>query len=159
MLLGFDTDGGTNFGLAIQQAQAVVREQSWSTERFPVIIFLSDGECSIGDVMQDLCRTAIRLGNAVSYHTVSFGPDGPSMYLRRMAEMARDAQNNAPRDPLVPATVSCIWEKVAVKFVQVQQVHTLVLLLQLVLCWPKFHPCPSLRLTCICLPIADHQSV
>ena len=31
-LLGFDTDGGTNFTLAIQQAQ-VVMEQSWSTER------------------------------------------------------------------------------------------------------------------------------
>ncbi|KAF8428935.1 hypothetical protein L210DRAFT_3623712 [Boletus edulis BED1] len=107
-LLGFDTDGGTNFGLAVQQAQAVM-EQSWSTERFPVIIFLSDGECSIGDdVMQDMCRTAIRLGKAVSFHAVSFGPDGSSMYLRRMAEIARDAQNNAPRDPLVPATATIL---------------------------------------------------
>ena len=31
-LLRFDTDGGTNFGLAIQQTQ-VIMEQSWSTER------------------------------------------------------------------------------------------------------------------------------
>ena len=31
-LLGFDTDGGTNFTLAIQQAQAIM-EQTWSTER------------------------------------------------------------------------------------------------------------------------------
>ncbi|KAI9462073.1 hypothetical protein HD554DRAFT_2006909, partial [Boletus coccyginus] len=32
---------------------------------------------------------------------VSFGPGGSSMYLRRMADIARDAQNNAPGDPLV----------------------------------------------------------
>ncbi|KAI9459280.1 hypothetical protein HD554DRAFT_2137550, partial [Boletus coccyginus] len=50
--------------------------------------------------MQALCRTAVRLGNAVSFHAVSFGPDGSSMYLRRMTDIARDAQNNAPRDPL-----------------------------------------------------------
>ena len=31
-LLGFDTHGGTNFTLAIQQAQ-VIMEQNWSTER------------------------------------------------------------------------------------------------------------------------------
>ena len=28
------------------------------------------------------------------------------MYLRRMAEIARDAQNNAPRDPLAPPAVT-----------------------------------------------------
>jgi len=31
-LLGFGTNGGTNFSLAIQQAQTIM-EQSWSTER------------------------------------------------------------------------------------------------------------------------------
>ncbi|KAH0834248.1 hypothetical protein J3R83DRAFT_11580 [Lanmaoa asiatica] len=107
-LLGFSATGGTDFSLAIQQAQRVM-EQSWSTERFPVIIFLSDGECKIrDDVMQDLCRTAIRLGKAVSFHAVSFGPDGSSTYLRRMADIARDAQNNAPRDPLAPATATIL---------------------------------------------------
>ncbi|KAF8548836.1 hypothetical protein OG21DRAFT_1448641 [Imleria badia] len=108
VLLGFGTNGGTNFTLAIQQTQAIM-EQSWSTERFPVIIFLSDGECSIGDdVMQDLCRTAVRLGKAVSFHAVSFGPDGSSMYLRRMSQIAQDAQNNAPRDPLAPAAATIL---------------------------------------------------
>ncbi|KAF8548152.1 hypothetical protein OG21DRAFT_1489630 [Imleria badia] len=107
-MLRFDTEGGTNFSLAIQQAQAIM-EQSWSTERFPVIIFLSDGECSINDnIMQDLCRTAVRLGKAVSFHAVSFGPDGYSRYLRRMAEIARDAQNNAPRDHLAPAAATIL---------------------------------------------------
>ncbi|KAF8548217.1 hypothetical protein OG21DRAFT_1449416 [Imleria badia] len=109
VLLGFGPDdGGTNFSLAIQQTQAIM-EQSWSTERFPVIIFLSDGECRIGDdVMQDMCRTAVRLGKAVSFHAVSFGPDGSSMYLRRMAQIAQDAQNNAPRDPLAPAAATIL---------------------------------------------------
>ncbi|KAF8548768.1 hypothetical protein OG21DRAFT_684156 [Imleria badia] len=109
-LLGFPTNGGTDFDLAIQRTGAIM-ERSWSTERFPVIIFLSDGECSIGDaVMQDLCRTAVRLGKAVSFHAVSFGPDGSSMYLRRMAQIAQNAQNNAPRDPLAPAGVSSYTE-------------------------------------------------
>ncbi|KAF8122291.1 hypothetical protein EV363DRAFT_1404993 [Boletus edulis] len=94
-LLSAGTHGGTNFTLAINQAQAVM-EQSWSID-------------SIGDdVMQDLCRTAIRLGKAVSFHAVSFGPDVSSMYLRRMAEIARDAQNNAPRDPLAPALATIL---------------------------------------------------
>ncbi|KAF9218569.1 hypothetical protein BS17DRAFT_720337 [Gyrodon lividus] len=105
-LLPFEADGGTNFTTAIGQAQAIM-EQSWSTERSPVIIFLSDGECDIADhTMQDFCRTAIRLGKAVSFHSVSFGPDASSMYLRRMAEIAVDAQNNAPRDPLAPAAAT-----------------------------------------------------
>ncbi|KAI9571051.1 hypothetical protein HD554DRAFT_2017581 [Boletus coccyginus] len=107
-LLGFKAGGRTNFSLAIRRTQ-VIMEESWSTERFPVVIFLSDGECSIGDnIMQDLCRTAVRLGNAVSFHAVSFGPDGSSTYLRRMAEIARDAQNNAPRDPLAPAAATIL---------------------------------------------------
>ena len=46
--------------------------------------------------------------NAVSFHAVSFGLDGSSKYLHRMAEIARDAQNNAPRDPLTPATATIL---------------------------------------------------
>ncbi|KAI9455502.1 hypothetical protein HD554DRAFT_2207426 [Boletus coccyginus] len=105
-LLGFKAGGCTNFDLAIQRTQAIM-EESWSTERFPVIIFLSDGECSISDhIMQDLCRAAVRLGNAVSFHAVSFGPDGSSIYLRRMAEIAEGAQKNAQKDPLAPAAAT-----------------------------------------------------
>jgi len=44
----------------------------------------------------------------VSFHAVSFGPDGHSMYLRRMADIARAAQNNAPRDPLTPAAATIL---------------------------------------------------
>ena len=45
---------------------------------------------------------------AVSFHAVSFGPAGHSMYLRRMADIARAAQNNAPRDPLTPAAATIL---------------------------------------------------
>ncbi|KAI6020260.1 hypothetical protein BKA83DRAFT_674992 [Pisolithus microcarpus] len=106
MLLPHQADGGTNFTAAIIAAQGVM-ERNWSTERSPVIIFLSDGECGIADqTMQDLCRSSVRLGKAVSFHAVSFGPDASSTHLRRMAEIAIDAQNNAPRDPLAPAAAT-----------------------------------------------------
>ena len=39
----------------------------------------------------------------MSFHAVPFGldgHDGNSTYLRRMVQIAQDAQNNAPRDPL-----------------------------------------------------------
>jgi len=72
-----------------------------------VVIFLSDGECKIEDqTMQDLCRTAIQLGKPLSFHAVSFGQDAQSFYLRRMAQIALDIQNNAPRDPLIPAATT-----------------------------------------------------
>ena len=83
------------------------------------MIFLSDGECSVPDTaIQDLCRSAVRLGFVVlshawanrsltvrcrkplSFHSVSFGPDSSSSSLRRMANLALGIQNNAPRDPL-----------------------------------------------------------
>ncbi|KAG1778913.1 hypothetical protein EV702DRAFT_1093073 [Suillus placidus] len=107
-VLRYDADGGTNFTAAVQRSQSVM-EQHWSTERSPVIIFLSDGECHIADqTIQDLCRSAVRLGKALSFHAVSFGPDRASTSLRRMTQIALDIQNNAPRDPLAPpaATVA-----------------------------------------------------
>jgi uncharacterized protein YegL len=139
-VLRYSADGGTNFTAAIQRAQSVM-EQHWSTERCadlpiktsktsniafrsPVIIFLSDGECRIADqTIQDLCRSAVRLGlvacffiglatcdkiysKALSFHAVSFGPDRASTSLRRMTQIALDIQNNAPRDPLAPAAAT-----------------------------------------------------
>ncbi|KAI6030357.1 hypothetical protein EDC04DRAFT_2572165 [Pisolithus marmoratus] len=103
-------NGGTNFTAAITSAASVM-ERYWSAERSPVIIFLSDGQCQIADeTMQDLCRTSTRLGKAVSFHAVSFGRSSQnaatSTSLHRMVQIAQDAQNNAPRDPLAPATVT-----------------------------------------------------
>ncbi|KAG1738825.1 uncharacterized protein EDB91DRAFT_1329291 [Suillus paluster] len=105
-VLRYDADGGTNFTVAVQQAQSVM-EQHWSTEWSPVMIFLSDGECHIADqTVQDLCHSAVRLGKALSFHAVSFGPDGSSTSLRRMTQIALGIQNNAPRDPLAPAAAT-----------------------------------------------------
>ncbi|KZP16668.1 hypothetical protein FIBSPDRAFT_794044 [Athelia psychrophila] len=102
-LLPYGAAGGTDYTSAIQNAQAVM-ERNWSTERSPIIIFLSDGECSISDqTMQNLCRAAVQRGRALSFHAVSFGPDRAAPSLRRMAQIAQDAQTNAPRDPLMPA--------------------------------------------------------
>lgn len=78
-VLQFNSGGGTNFTAAIQAAQSHM-EQYWSNERCayynqlaythvlcfarsPVVIFLSDGECSIADeTMQNLCLRSIALG-------------------------------------------------------------------------------------------------
>jgi hypothetical protein len=88
-----------------------------------VIIFLSDGECDVDDAtIYDLCHAAVRLGwvpharwsshpqhisrKSLSLHTVSFGQDGQSHYLRRMATIAAEVYDNSPADPLAPAGVN-----------------------------------------------------
>ncbi|KAF8840167.1 hypothetical protein BDN67DRAFT_952189 [Paxillus ammoniavirescens] len=103
ILLPYRAHGGTNFASAIQTAQDVM-QRGWSTERTPVIIFLSDGECHIQDqTVQALCMSATQLGKPLSFHTVSFGQDNHSSTLRRMSQIALEAQRRAPRDPLLPA--------------------------------------------------------
>jgi len=78
-------------------------EANWSTERTPVVVFLSDGECTVADqTVQTLCRSAVSLGKPLSFHAVSFGPQNST--LRRMAQIALEIQTNAPRDPLLPST-------------------------------------------------------
>lgn len=92
--------------------------------RTPVVIFLSDGEDDIRDEnIFDICRSAVRQGfvdflsfpiasnevddrRPLSFHTVSFGQDVTSTSLRRMAQIALEVQNNAPRDPLLPANAN-----------------------------------------------------
>lgn len=105
-VLRHNTSVGTNFTAAIQHAQSVM-EQHWSTERTPVVIFLSDGECPIeNQTVQDLCRAAVRLGKALSFHSVSFGRNKYSATLKRMFQLALEIQNNAPRNTLAPAAVT-----------------------------------------------------
>jgi len=76
--LPYSAGGGTNFTMALQSAQTVMEQYfnperyGWDTctcsithfmERTPVVIFLSDGECTIEDkTVQDLCRSAVHLG-------------------------------------------------------------------------------------------------
>ncbi|KAJ7931787.1 hypothetical protein B0H13DRAFT_2227876 [Mycena leptocephala] len=102
-LLAYQTGSGTNFTLGITTAQKLM-EDHWSTERTPVVIFLSDGECSIADeTVRSLSRKAVALGKPLSFHAVSFGSASQSSVLRRMAQVALEVQTNAPRDPLTPA--------------------------------------------------------
>jgi hypothetical protein len=89
-------------------------------DRTPVIVFLSDGECSIPDqTTYDICNAAVRLGcvlrcllistrpyslfrKGLLFYTVGFGPDPSSQSLRRMAQIAAEVHRRAPRDPLAP---------------------------------------------------------
>ncbi|KAK0189051.1 hypothetical protein F5146DRAFT_693680 [Armillaria mellea] len=90
-LLQHQARGGTNYDLALIDARNVMTA-NWSPERIPVVIFLSDGECSVRDEsVQDLCRAAIALGKPLSLHTVSFGPR--NTVLRRMTQIALGIQN------------------------------------------------------------------
>jgi len=103
MVLANRPSGSTDFSEALRAARAIM-EENWSTERTPIMIFLSDGECSIEDeVIQDVCRSAVKQGKPLSFHAVSFGTDKYSQTLRRMAQLALEIQNNAPRDPLLHA--------------------------------------------------------
>ncbi|KAJ1300981.1 hypothetical protein OPQ81_003405 [Rhizoctonia solani] len=95
--------GGTNFQAALAMAQLLI-ESHWSSDRAPVIIFLSDGECNIVDnLVYDLCHACVRLGKALSFHSVSFGRDTYSASLRRMAEIAHEVFASAPQDVLTAA--------------------------------------------------------
>ncbi|KAH8980308.1 hypothetical protein EDB92DRAFT_1900987 [Lactarius akahatsu] len=101
--LQFEADGGTDFTSALERAQEIMTSH-WSTERTPVMIFLSDGEDHVRDeAIYDVCRGAVRQGRPLSFHSVSFGQDASSSSLRRMAQIALEVQNNAPHDPLLPA--------------------------------------------------------
>ncbi|KAI0290684.1 hypothetical protein BC826DRAFT_956091 [Russula brevipes] len=112
-VLAWQTDRGTKFTAALGAGQAVM-EQYWSTERLvtrpsstPVMIFLSDGEGSVSDTtIQDLCRSAVRLGKPLSFHSVSFGPDSSSSTLRRMTQLALEIQNNASSGSRTPQGTS-----------------------------------------------------
>ncbi|KAF8262185.1 hypothetical protein EI94DRAFT_720781, partial [Lactarius quietus] len=98
LMLPYQASGTTSFSEALLVGKEAMTEH-WSTERTPVMIFLSDGECPVADSsVQDVCRTAVRLGKSLSFHSVSFGPDSSSASLRRMAQLALEIQNNAPRD-------------------------------------------------------------
>jgi len=49
---------------------------------------------------------SINVRRPLSFHAVSFGHDAASSSLRRMTQIALDVQNNAPQDPLLPATAN-----------------------------------------------------
>ncbi|KIM19431.1 hypothetical protein M408DRAFT_31230 [Serendipita vermifera MAFF 305830] len=107
LILGRSGDyGGTNYTVALEAVQKLM-EDTWVTERSPVIIFLSDGECEIQDAtIYDLCRSASRLGKGLAFNSVSFGVDTQSHYLRRMATIAKEVYDTVPANPLAPTGVN-----------------------------------------------------
>ncbi|ETW76252.1 hypothetical protein HETIRDRAFT_329423 [Heterobasidion irregulare TC 32-1] len=110
LLLTQEEAGGTNFDAALKEAQQTM-QSSFSSERAPVLIFLSDGECSVRDeTVYDICRKAVTLGKPLSFHAVSFGQDYSSSQLRRMAQLAEEVYSTAPQDQLAStATISCSY--------------------------------------------------
>ncbi|CEL64058.1 hypothetical protein RSOLAG1IB_11042 [Rhizoctonia solani AG-1 IB] len=95
--------GGTDFQAALTMEQSLI-EANWSSDRAPVIIFLSDGECNIADnPVYDLCHACVRLGKALAFHSVSFGTDTYSVSLRCMADIAHEVFASAPQDVLTAA--------------------------------------------------------
>ncbi|QRV98718.1 E3 ubiquitin-protein ligase TRIP12 [Ceratobasidium sp. AG-Ba] len=95
--------GGTDFHKALCHARSLI-ESHWSSDRAPVVVFLSGGECNINDnTVYDLCRTCVRLGKALAFYSVSFGTDAYSASLRQMADIAYEVYATAPQDVLTAA--------------------------------------------------------
>ncbi|KAI9455077.1 hypothetical protein BJY52DRAFT_1122210, partial [Lactarius psammicola] len=108
--LRYKPGGNENYVLALRKAQSIMTSQ-WSTERTPVLIFLSDGEHACGDeAMYDICRSAVRQGMPLSFHAVSFGNDVYSGKLRTMAKIAQEVEKSAPRNSLTNSITSSYTE-------------------------------------------------
>jgi len=101
-LLCEQPSGSTDFSAALRAAE-VIMTQHWSSERTPIIVFLSDGECSVPDgEIRNVCHSAIRHGKPLSFHAVSFGVDAST--LCRMANLALEIQNGVLRPGSFPST-------------------------------------------------------
>ncbi|KAG8938851.1 hypothetical protein FRC04_007416 [Tulasnella sp. 424] len=102
------TSAGTKFDAALKQTQQIMTA-NWSTDRSPLVVFLSDGQGRVDDkTISGLCDAAIARGKPLSFHAVSFGRDSSSQSLRRMVTVAGNVVRNAPRGPLAPV-VPCSY--------------------------------------------------
>jgi uncharacterized protein with von Willebrand factor type A (vWA) domain len=128
-VLAYGADGLTDFTEALNSAKTVM-EQHFSSDRTPVIIFLSDGECAVSDeTVRALCHSALDLGKPLSFHAVSFGQESQASFLRRMAQIALDVQKMAPQDPLAPGPAKVLSSysqaldtvKLAEKFLEIAE--------------------------------------
>ncbi|CUA71759.1 Cadherin-23 [Rhizoctonia solani] len=88
--------GGTNFEEAIKIAHEVI-ERNWSSQRAPILIFLSDGEDLIEEQsIRSLCNLSVKLGQALAFYAMSFGRDSESDPLRLMVSVAEQVFHAAP---------------------------------------------------------------
>ncbi|CUA71928.1 hypothetical protein RSOLAG22IIIB_09938 [Rhizoctonia solani] len=87
---------GTNFEEAIKIAHEVI-ERSWSSQRAPILVFLSDGEARIGEQsIRNLCNLSVKLGQALAFYAISLGLDSDSDSLRLMVSVAEQVFQAAP---------------------------------------------------------------
>ncbi|KAL5634326.1 hypothetical protein ACGC1H_002410 [Rhizoctonia solani] len=87
---------GTEFEEAIKVAHEVI-ESNWSSQRAPVLVFLSDGEDRIQEQsIRNLCTLAVKLGQGLAFYAISFGNDSESDSLRLMVSVAEQVFNGAP---------------------------------------------------------------
>ncbi|CAE6457353.1 unnamed protein product, partial [Rhizoctonia solani] len=97
-LLQTSASGGTNFNSALAHAQTLIRTH-WNSDKAPVLVFLSDGECNLDrNMVYDMCRACVQLGKPLGFYSVSFGPDRSSGPLREMAQIAGEIYASAPRN-------------------------------------------------------------
>ncbi|CEL64063.1 hypothetical protein RSOLAG1IB_11047 [Rhizoctonia solani AG-1 IB] len=97
-LLQTSARGGTDFNLALSHAQALIQTH-WNSSRTPVLVFLSDGQCTLDrNIVYDLCRACVQLGKPLAFYSVSFGPEHSSTPLRDMVQIAQEIYASAPQD-------------------------------------------------------------
>ncbi|KAH9059749.1 hypothetical protein EDB87DRAFT_1562862, partial [Lactarius vividus] len=113
ILLKYEAGGDTNFTSALKRTQAIMTSH-WSNERTPVVIFLSDGWCDIGDEdIYNICYAASSRGKPLSFHAIasgqSFLPSTFSYVIRQiprhssliaMVNIAREVQKTVPQGML-----------------------------------------------------------
>ena len=63
------------------------------------VIWPSNAGELLSNFFERIAHGSVR--KSLSFHAVSFGPE--AYYLRRMAQLALEIQNNAPHDSLLPA--------------------------------------------------------
>ncbi|KAH9171591.1 hypothetical protein EDB89DRAFT_1852099 [Lactarius sanguifluus] len=95
-----------DYTLAIEKAQAIMISH-WSTERAPVLIFLTDGQTRIGvKPVYDICRAAVGRGTPLSFHAVSFGPDPRPQVMHKMVQIAQEVEKSIPHNSLTKGITS-----------------------------------------------------
>ncbi|CUA74500.1 hypothetical protein RSOLAG22IIIB_11257 [Rhizoctonia solani] len=83
---------GNDFGLALTMAQQTI-ERNWSTDRAPMVVFLSDGGCSF---KQKKVEIEMRCSHALAFYAICFGGDSGAASLRSMTDTADRVFRSAP---------------------------------------------------------------
>ncbi|KAJ7016426.1 hypothetical protein C8F04DRAFT_981687 [Mycena alexandri] len=103
-VLQYTPDGGTDSVAALSTAEDIMRDY-WSDTLAPVVIFLSDGECSDAQgTVVSLSSAAVDLGIPLSFHSVLFGTNHGRQSLSNMAQFAQEIQDATANNTTVPSS-------------------------------------------------------